>query len=198
VNPEFPFWTAPTAVPPDFRGPLQNAVRDILLANPATRIAGQGLTRQENGNTAVVVSYANAGNAEQYGVDVATGLQATDQLRFDLTGSWFDYDVKDIATGDRLLANTPEWRANAAASFGARNLDLGLNYRYSSGFPWAAGVFVGEVEPGHTFDANAGYRISPAFRVFLAGTNLVNRQWFSIYGGSVNGRRVMGGVTATF
>ena len=199
VNPAFPFWTAPSAVPEPARDPLEAAVQNALLANPASRVAGLGLTRQETGNTAIVLSYGNSGNATQWGVDVGAGLQMTEQFRFDLSGSWFDYDVENIATGDQLLANTPEWRGNAAATFTGRGgLDLGMNYRYSSGFPWAAGVFTGEIEPGHTLDANAGYRISPAFRLFLAGTNLVNRQWFSIYGGSVNGRRVMGGVTATF
>ena len=107
--------------------------------------------------------------------------------------------MRTTAAGDKLLANTPEWRSNLAATFNSRGgLDLGLNFRYSSGFPWAAGVLAGYIESGSTFDANAGYRISPNFRVFLAGTNVLNRDWFSVYGGSVNGRRVMGGVTATF
>jgi outer membrane receptor protein involved in Fe transport len=199
VNPAFPFWTAPPAVPEPARAPLQEAVRSALLGNPASRVAGLGLTRQETGNTAIVLSYGNAGRASQWGADLGVGLQATDEIRLDASGSWFKYDVEDQATGDQLLANTPKWRANLATTYGGRGgLDLGLNYRYSSGFDWAAGVFVGQIEPGHTIDANAGYRINPNFRVFLTGTNLINRQWYSIYGGSVNGRRVMGGVTANF
>ncbi len=201
VNSAFPFWTSPTAVPAPARASLETAVRNALLANPASRTAGLGLTRQEDGNTAVVLSYANAGEAKQYGIDVAVGFQATEALRFDVTGSWFDYEVNadELAAGDKMLANTPEWRSNLAATYTSRGgLDLGLNYRYSSGFPWAAGVFSGWIESGSTFDLNAGYRVNPNFRVFLAGTNVLNRDWFSVYGGSVNGRRVMGGVTATF
>ena len=201
VNSSFAFWTAPNSVPQPARAPLETAVRTALLANPASQAAGLGLTRQEDGNSAVVLSYASAGKATQYGVDVAMGYQATEALRFDVTGSWFDYDVDEdeTAAGDALLANTPEWRSNLAATYNARGgLDLGLNLRYSSGFPWAAGVFRGYIESGSTLDANAGYRINPNFRLFLAGTNVLNREWFSVYGGSVNGRRVMGGVTATF
>lgn len=201
VNSAFAFWTSPTAVPDPARAPLEAAVRNALLANPASRTAGLGLTRQEDGNTAIVLSYANAGKAKQYGIDVAVGFQATEALRFDVTGSWFDYNVDEdqVAAGDKMLANTPEWRSNLAATYTSRGgLDLGLNYRYSSGFPWAAGVFSGWIESGSTFDLNTGYRINPNFRVFLAGTNVLNRDWFSVYGGSVNGRRVMGGVTATF
>jgi outer membrane receptor protein involved in Fe transport len=201
VNSAFAFWTAPNSVPQPARAPLEAAVRTALLANPASQVAGLGLTRQEDDNTAIVLSYANAGKATQYGVDVAMGFQATEALRFDVSGSWFDYDVDEAETaaGDALLANTPEWRSNLAATYTARGgLDLGLNYRYSSGFPWAAGVFRGYIESGSTLDANAGYRISPNFRLFLAGTNVLDREWFSVYGGSVNGRRVMGGITATF
>jgi outer membrane receptor protein involved in Fe transport len=201
VNSAFAFWTAPNSVPAAARAPLEAAVRAALLSQPASRTAGLGLTRQEDGNTAVVLSYANAGSAKQYGVDIAFGYQATEALRFDLNGSWFDYNVdeEETAAGDQLLANTPEWRSNLAATYTSRGgVDLGINYRYSSGFPWSAGVFTGYIESGSTFDANAGYRINPNFRVFLAGTNVLNREWFSVYGGSVNGRRVMGGVTATF
>ena len=75
-------------------------------------------------------------------------------------------DEDETAAGDQLLANTPEWRANLAATYSSRGgFDLGVNFRYSSGFPWAAGVFAGYIESGSTFDANAGYRISPTFRV---------------------------------
>lgn len=202
VNSAYRFWTAPSVITSAAtRAALESATRNALLGNPASRVAGLGLTRQEDGNTAVVLSYANAGKAKQYGVDVAMGYQATEALRFDVNGSWFDYSVDEdeTAAGDKLLANTPEWRANVAATYTSRGgFDAGLNYRYSSGFPWAAGVFSGWIEPGYTLDANAGYRINPNFRLFLAGTNVLNREWFSVYAGSVNGRRVMGGVTATF
>ena len=65
VNSAFAFWTAPTAVPAAARAPLETAVQTILLGNPASQAAGLGLTRQEDGNTAVVLSYANAGTAKQ-------------------------------------------------------------------------------------------------------------------------------------
>ncbi len=199
VNPAFGRWTSPLQVPSAARTALETAVRNALLASPASRLAGLGLTRQEDGRTAIVLSYANSGTAREYGVDVGVGAQASEAVRFDLSGSYFDYTVDDVASGDRLLANTPKWRANLAATYNGRSgLDLGVNYRYSSGFQWAAGVFAGWIEPGHTVDANAGYRLTPNYRVFISGTNVLDREWFSVYGGSVSGRRVMGGVTANF
>ena len=108
-------------------------------------------------------------------------------------------NTDEIAAGDKLLANTPEFRYTGALSYtGRQGLDLGASFRASTGFPWAAGVFAGWIEPGFTLDATAGYRISNNLKVFLSGNNVLNEQWFSVYGGSVNGRRIMAGATATF
>jgi hypothetical protein len=38
----------------------------------------------------------------------------------------------------------------------------------------------------------------PSFRVFAVGTNIFDQQRYQLFGGSVIGRRVLGGVTATF
>jgi hypothetical protein len=45
---------------------------------------------------------------------------------------------------------------------------------------------------------SAGYRFNNYVRVFATATNVFDEQRFQLYGGSVNGRRVLGGVTATF
>jgi outer membrane receptor protein involved in Fe transport len=65
-------------------------------------------------------------------------------------------------------------------------------------YDWAAGVFVGTVPASNTINASAGYRITPNFRVFAVGTNLLDEQRYQLFGGSVIGRRVLGGITATF
>ena len=66
------------------------------------------------------------------------------------------------------------------------------------GYPWAAGAFAGFIEPSKTVDANVGYDVNNNFKVFVNGTNLLDDRTFGIYGGSVNGRRLLGGVTARF
>ena len=65
MNSAFAFWTSPTSVPAAARARSKPRSGPLLLANPASRTAGLGLTRQEDGNTAVVLSYANAGKATQ-------------------------------------------------------------------------------------------------------------------------------------
>ena len=199
ANPTFAPWTAPTAVPAAARAAVQSAVRGALLGNPATATAGRGLTRQEDGKTAVVLSYANAGKATQYGFEFAAGLQLADEIRADANLTIFRFDINDQLAGDQLLPNTPSAKGNIAVTYAGRSgLDVGLNFRAVKGYDWAAGVFAGWIEPLNTIDANAGYAINNNLRVYLAANNLFDQQRYSIFGGSVNGRRILGGLTTRF
>ena len=201
VNPgQFPFWTAPTVVPAAVRPALVDAVRNALLSSPATALAGRGLSRTEDGNTAIVLSYSNAGRVNQWGLEAGLGVQMTRTLRADGTLTLFDYNVDEdrIARGDSLLANTPSVKGTLGLAFADNKLSLGANVRTVKGYSWAAGVFVGYIEPNTTFNANAAYDINNNFKVFVTGHNLFDSEKFEIYGGSVNGRRVLAGVTTRF
>ncbi|MEK7380598.1 MAG: hypothetical protein AAB075_06270, partial [Gemmatimonadota bacterium] len=81
---------------------------------------------------------------------------------------------------------------------GRRGLDARLGIRTSSAYPGAAGAFAGWIESGTIFDADFGYRINNNLRAYVSGQNVFDKQWFSIYGGSVNGSRILGGITANF
>lgn len=199
VNPTFGAWTAPAGVPAAARPAVQNAIRGALLANPATATAGRGLTRQEDGKTAIVLSYANAGKATQYGFEFAAGLQLSDEIRADANMTIFRFDINEQLIGDQLVPNTPSAKGNVAVTYSGRSgVDLGVNFRTVKGYDWAAGVFAGWIEPMSTIDANAGYAINNNLRVYAAATNLFDQQRYSIFGGSVNGRRILGGLTTRF
>jgi outer membrane receptor protein involved in Fe transport len=197
---QFPFWTAPTQVPAANRQALVDAVRGALLGNPATATAGRGLTRLETGATSIVVSYTNAGRVTQWGLEAGLGVQLSRTLRTDGTLTLFDYSVDQdrVARGDSLLANTPSAKATLGMSFADGRFSAGTSVRAVKGYSWAAGVFVGYIEPNVTFNANAGYDINNNFKVFVTGTNIFDNKKFEIYGGSVNGRRILGGVTTRF
>lgn len=199
VNPAFPKWTSPTAVPAPARAALENAVRSALLGSPATATAGRGLTRQEDGKTAIVLSYANAGKATQYGVEVGAGYQFTSELRADGSLSIFRFDIKEQLAGDQLLPNTPRAKGNISLTYaGRKGFDAGVTLRSAKGFEWAAGVFAGWIEPQTTVDANVAYAINNNLRVYASGNNIFDQQRYSIYGGSVNGRRILAGLTTRF
>lgn len=201
INPSYPRWTAPAAVPAAARAAVEAAVRNTLLANPASATAGRGLTRQEDGRTAVVLSYGNAGKATQYGLELGAGVQATDEFRIDggFALARFDINEEEQAAGDQLLPNTPGSKGHLAMTYTGRSgFDVGLTFRAVQGYEWAAGVFAGWIEPQTTVDANAGYAVNNNLRVFVTGMNVFDQRRFAIYGGSVNGRRILGGVTARF
>ena len=45
---------------------------------------------------------------------------------------------------------------------------------------------------------SAGFRVNNNFRIHGTATNLLDQKRFQLYGGSVIGRRVLGGITANF
>jgi outer membrane receptor protein involved in Fe transport len=200
VNPAFPYWTPPSTVAVANRPALVDAIRSFLISSAATRTAGRGLTRTDNGNTAIVVSYTNAGKVTQWGLEAGAGWQMSRTLRTDATLTLFDYtvDKNKVAQGDSLLANTPSAKTTVSLSFADRKFSAAGSLRAVKGYSWAAGVFAGYIEPNVTFDANAAYDLNNNFKVFISGTNVFDNQKFTIYGGSVNGRRVLAGVTARF
>lgn len=201
VNPTaFPYWTAPTAVPEATRAALAGAVRSALLASPTTALAGAGLSRTENGNTAIVLSYTNAGKVDQKGIDVGIGFQFNDEFRVDGSYSWFDFTVKSQQAGDQLLPNTPGKKGTATLSYeGTHNgFDASISGRFVASYDWAAGVLAGRVPSSETFSANAGWQMTQRYRIFVVGTNIFDQQRYQLYGGAVIGRRVLAGLTAAF
>ena len=81
---------------------------------------------------------------------------------------------------------------------GQQGLDASVSVRLVDGYQWAAGVFQGYVPSSEFANVSAGYRINNYVRVHATATNLLDQERFQLYGGSVIGRRVLGGVTASF
>lgn len=190
VNPEYAFWTPPAAVPEQYHIPLQGAI--------AAQVPG--LHRLPNAASSIVVSYTNEGEVDQKGVDVGMGYQLTDEFRLDGTFSYFDFEVVSQRAGDQLVPNTPEKKGTVSLGYiGLSNgFDATLTMRVVEGYDWAAGIFVGKVPSSNTINASAGYQLTPNFRIFAVGTNLLDQQRYHLFAGSVIGRRVLGGVTARF
>jgi len=149
---------------------------------------------------AIVVSYANAGKVTERGAELAVGYHLTDELRVEGSYTFFDFDPPEGAiAGDRLLPNTPKHKGTLSVQYaGAQGLDLGVTVRRQTHLDWAAGVFSGLVDWSQTVNVNAGYRVNNNVRLHAIATNVLDQKRFHIYGGSVIGRRVIGGVTATF
>lgn len=199
INPSYGAWTSPEAVPEQFRAALESAVAAQLGANPATALAAAGLSRV-GGATAVVVSYGNAGEVDQKGLDIGLGVQLTDEFQLDGSISFFDFEVVSQQAGDKLLANTPERKGTLTLNYNGidHGFDGSISVRMVQSYEWAAGVFAGTIPSSEMVDASLGYQLSPNLRFFAVGTNIFDQQRYQLFGGSVLGRRVLGGISTTF
>jgi outer membrane receptor protein involved in Fe transport len=165
-----------------------------------TKVQGaNALATLPDGSRAVVLSYTNAGKVTERGLEVGVGYQFTPEIRADASFTAFDFTVKSQAVGDQLVPNTPSKKASFSLSYaGQQGLDASLSVRLVDGYQWAAGLFQGYVPSSEFVNLSAGYRINNYLRAQATATNLFDQKRFQLYGGSVIGRRVLGGVTATF
>jgi iron complex outermembrane recepter protein len=177
----------------------------VLQAGYASVVAGTtisgapALATLPDGSRAVVLSYTNAGRVTERGIELGLGYQLTPELRADVSFTGFDFTVKSQRSGDQLLPNTPSKKANLGLSYvGAQGIDADVSLRLIDGYQWAAGVFQGYVPSSEILNVSAGYRVNNYLRIHGTATNLLDQKRFQLYGGSVIGRRVLGGVTANF
>lgn len=97
------------------------------------------------------------------------------------------------------MPNTPQHKGSIALTYnGLNGLDASVKARFVDSFAWAAGVFEGRIPSRQIFDINAGYQVNPNLRLFVTATNVFDQDRFHQYGGSLIGRRVLGGATAIF
>jgi iron complex outermembrane receptor protein len=193
---------AAQGLPPNH--PLRAAIPQLLggyaAVQAGTRIQGvNALATLPGGSRAVVLSYTNAGRVTERGVELGLGYQFTPEIRGDASFTGFDFTVKSQQVGDQLVPNTPSKKASFSMTYaGQQGIDANVTVRLVDGYQWSAGVFQGYVPSSEFVNLSAGYRINNYFRVHATATNLFDQQRFQLYGGSVIGRRVLGGVTATF
>ncbi len=165
-----------------------------------TRIQGaNALATLPDGSRAIVLSYTNAGEVTERGIELGIGYQFTPEIRGDVSFTGFDFEIQSQRAGDQLVPNTPSKKATLQVSYaGQQGIDANVLVRLVDGYEWAAGLFQGYVPASEFVNLSAGYRINNFVRLHATATNLFDQERFQLYGGSVIGRRILGGVTATF
>jgi len=157
------------------------------------------LATYNNGN-ALVIAPTNIAVVNELGAEVAATYFITDQ--FSVTGNYAYIDVAvadNTVPAQRILPNTSRHRIN----FGLDYLELGkydasLNLKYVEGFNWIAGTQQGFVPAYAVLNFNAGCYIVPQLRVGVNASNLLDRQHYEIFGGTILRRQVTGNLTYTF
>ena len=189
-------------LPPEhpLRAPIPLLLGGYGQLEAGTRIQGvNALSTLADGSRAVVLSYTNAGRVTERGIELGVGYQFTPDFRGDVTFTGFSFDVDEQAVGDQLVPNTPSKKATFSLSYaGQQGFDGNVTLRLVDGHEWSAGIFQGYVPASEMLNVSAGYRINNYVRVHATATNLFDQQRYQLFGGSVLGRRVLGGVTATF
>jgi outer membrane receptor protein involved in Fe transport len=194
VNPSFQPWTAPPGVSSSERQAVESAVRDSLAKRN-----GSALTRVPDGSTAFVLSFGNAGLVHEWGVEIGLVGQLTTEIQLSGSYALYDFDVNRQQQGDVLQPNTPRHKGTVSLGYeGHSGIELQFSTRFVEGYRWVAGVFDGYIPSIATADLNAGYRLSNNLRLQAIATNVLNNRHFEVYGGSVQGRRILGGATVTF
>ncbi len=163
-------------------------------------VAGLGpLLATVDNRRAGVLSYTNAGRVVERGIELGSGYVPSNWLRFDAAFTLFLFSVKGQRAGDVLLPNTPRNKGTLSAFLTPTSrFDASASLRVVERFQWAAGIYSGKIPASQTVDLNVGYRVNNNVRLLGVGTNVFDQKRFSVYGGSVIGRRVLAGLTATF
>jgi iron complex outermembrane receptor protein len=191
-------------LPPNhpLRAPIPLLLAGHGQLQQGTRIqGGNAIATLQDGSRAIVLSYTNAGKVTERGIELGLGYQFTPEIRGDVSFTGFDFtvDESEQAAGDQLVPNTPSKKATFQLTYvGQQGIDGNVTLRLVDGHPWAAGIFQGYVPSSEFLNVSAGYRINNYVRIHATATNLFDQQRFQLYGGSVLGRRVVGGVTANF
>lgn len=188
VNPDFAAYQIPIPLPPAAAAGVLAFLRGALGANFA------GLTNNAAGAPMLVISYANAGAADADGIDFGLNVNMPNGFSVDFTYSWFDFEVKDIALGDRVSSNSPENKFAVGFAYATDKWDGSIRYRWADDFFWAASVFAGPVESYDTVDLSFNYIISDAWQVGINVTNALDDEHYQSFGGDLLGRRALGNV----
>lgn len=191
VNPEFVPYTVPTNIP-TIPAPVQAGINSFLSAALGSRRGG--LTTV-NGKPALVFSYANAGEVETQGGEIAFNYYVSNNWVLDFNYSHFDFEVTQQLAGDRLLPNAPEAKWNAGVAWRGAKFDAKLSYRWVEEFDWAAGVFVGTIPQYDVMNLAARYQVNKTFGIGADISNVTDDEHFEAFGGDLMSRRALGFVT---
>lgn len=201
---DFPPFTLGPAFDSPQLAPLAPTVLGAIMQQLGPQFAA--FTRLDDGRPAFVVSYTNAGEVSETGVELGVTFVPAANWEVNVNYTFFDFDIEDATTTasgmveeGELLPNTPEHKANLGIVYNdPGGLDVGLKVHAQDAMEWAAGVFEGRVPGFATVDLSGGYEVTDYARLQLVWTNVFDKEHYQLYGGSVLGSRAIGGITFDF
>lgn len=191
VNPNFGAYAPPSTLP----APVQAVILGALRSNLPPSLFAL-MSNLPNGQPIIALaSYTNFGEVDTQGIDVGLNYYLADRWLLDFSYSWFDFEVKEQFLGDRLLPNAPENKGTVGLTYTGDRFSGSVKYRYIEGFPWAAGVFAGDVPSYDLVDLNLAYELNDHLAFGVDVSNLLDEEHWQSFGGDVISRRALGHVT---
>ena len=98
------------------RGPIPVLLGGYAQLQAGTTLQGaNALATLPDGSRAIVLSYTNAGEVTERGIEIGVGYQLTPEFRADASFTGFDFTVKSQQLGDQLVPNTPSKKGTLLA-----------------------------------------------------------------------------------
>lgn len=144
----------------------------------------------------ILFTYRNFGEVDFWGVDVGATLLATDKLSFFGSYSFLSensfQDVDGIAD---IALNATKNKASLSVHYRDERLGLAAEVRgrHVEGFPFASGVFVGDVGSYTLFDLNLTYALpfSARTEITVSGLNVLDDRHQEVPGAPFIGRTML-------
>ncbi|MBF8295072.1 MAG: hypothetical protein HW389_1617 [Bacteroidetes bacterium] len=137
-------------------------------------------------------SYTNAGKVNEAGYDIGVNCYLSDSWLLEANFTYFSFEVVERHPNDVLLPNSPKYRINGGLTYThPMGHNVGIKIKYVPTFPWAAGIYRGDVPAYTLVNLSGQYRFSSSLSFTLNVSNLLDREHYQIFGGSMVGRRAM-------
>lgn len=179
---------------PDSLSAYSGLVKDMVLASLSPR--DRARLSMLDGKPTFVVSNANVGEVEQFGMELGMNYYFTDELSVGANYSYYDYSVIKSNTSQPLLPNTSPNKFNISASYAVpKSWDATVSFNYTEGFDWIAGTYEGSVPSYALVNLNGGVYLTDNFQLGLNIFNLLNRKHYQIFGGTYLPRQATARIT---
>ena len=144
-----------------------------------------------------VWSYTNAGEVHEAGYELGVNYYLSDEWLIDANFTYFTFEVVSRHPNDVLLPNAPRYKVNGGISYTSPDgYDFGVKIKHIPGFPWAAGIYRGDILAYTIVSISAAYEVSQNLMLSMNMSNALDNRHYEIFGGSILGRR--GIVTASY
>lgn len=138
-----------------------------------------------NGEPTFVVSNFNVGKVDQFGIELGINYYITDAFRLGANYSYYDYEVISNNSSQPLLPNTSPHKINLSIAYiQPKKYDAELTFNYTEGFEWLAGTYFGNVPSYAVLNFTAGYYITDGLHLGINVNNVLNREYYQVFGGT--------------